>query len=215
MTLVALGAAAALAFLAGLALPLPALAVAAKPLPVLILAWSQRDAPPGRPRALLTAGLVLSAVGDVVLELGHFVPGLVAFLCAHVAYVGGFLARSRTPALLRALPFAVWGGVALARLWPHLGPLAAPVSAYVLVICTMGWRAAALVGEAPPRQARLALAGAALFVLSDTILAFNKFADPIPGARWFVMSTYWAGQVGIGLSLRRLAEPSAAALSSR
>lgn len=53
-----------------------------------------------------------------------------------------------------------------------------------------------------------AFLGAMLFMLSDSILAWNKFRDPtglkrpdIPHAKLWVMITYYAAQVFIGLSV--------------
>ena len=83
----------------------------------------------------------------MLLEAGLFLPGLLAFLAAHVAYVAAFLSADRRPALGRALPFLAWGLGAFALLRPGLGPMAVPVAVYVAVICTMMWRAAARVGS--------------------------------------------------------------------
>jgi uncharacterized membrane protein YhhN len=192
----------ALLYFVGLATGLPDLRLAVKPFPALALAtWVLLRCP--RPLGRLTAaGLVLSAAGDVLLEAGLFLPGLLAFLAAHVAYVAAFLAAERRPALGRALPFLAWGLGALALLRPGLGPMALPVVLYVAVICTMMWRAAARVGSPGTRAlaAALGLAGAVAFGASDTFIAFDRFAAPIPGARWPIMVLYWLGQSGIAAS---------------
>ena len=192
----------AILYFVGLAAPSPPLCLAVKPFPVLALAaWVVLRCP--RPRGRLTAGgLLLSAVGDVLLEAGFFLPGLVAFLAAHLAYLAAFLTADRRPALGRALPFLAWGLGAFALLRPGLGPMAVPVAVYVAVICTMMWRAAARVGSpgSPALAALLGLAGAVAFGASDTLIAFNRFAEPIPGARWPIMIFYWLGQSGLAAS---------------
>ena len=38
------------------------------------------------------------------------------------------------------------------------------------------------------------------FGASDTLIAFNRFAAPIPGVRWPIMILYWLGQSGIAAS---------------
>jgi len=201
-TLAGVGIAAALLYFVGLAVDLPALRAAVKPVPALALAswvsWRCRD----RVAWLTTAGLVLSAAGDVLLEGGRFLPGLVAFLCAHLAYAAAFLVADRRPALGRALPFLAWGLGALALLRPGLGDMAVPVSVYVTVICFMMWRAAARVGSpgTPALAAALGLAGAIVFGVSDTLLAFNRFGGPIPDAGWPIMILYWLGQLGLAAS---------------
>ena len=72
-----------------------------------------------------------------------------------------------------------------------------------LVRFTMMWRAAARVGSpnVPRKAALLGLAGALSFGASDTLLAVNRFADPVPGAGWLVIVLYWLGQWGIAGSV--------------
>ena len=178
----------------------PSLRLAAKPLPVLVLAQAVAAAP-GRAFALrrgIFIGLLLSAAGDVLLELDLFLPGLLAFLAAHVAYVVAFLSDTRAAAPLRALPFAIWGGLLFTHVQPRLGSLAGPVIVYVAAICTMMWRAAARVGSRPGlRGARAGLLGAVSFGLSDSLIALDRFSSPIPGMSAPIMLFYWLGQVGI------------------
>ena len=106
--LAAIAIAAALSFFAGRELDLAWLRLVTKPLPALVLAaWvlQRNGRAPGR---LVCAGLVVSALGDLLLEMGRFLPGLVAFLAAHVAYVAAFVCDEGRLRLLRLLPFAVW-----------------------------------------------------------------------------------------------------------
>lgn len=175
--------------------------LALKAVPVLALAaWvSLRSRQPlGR---LTAAGLVLAAVGDVLLDAGLFLPGLGAFLLAHVLYTLAFLSAESRPALARALPFAAWGLGTFALLRPGLGSLTLPVGAYVVVITVMMWRAAARVGSPQAgRAAWLGLAGALAFGASDTLIAVTRFLQPIEGVRLPIMLLYWLGQWGIAAS---------------
>jgi uncharacterized membrane protein YhhN len=181
LLLAVLGIAAALLYLGGVVDGPVRLVV--KPVPVLALAaWATLRGsrqPLGR---LTAAGLLLSAVGDVLLDAGRFLPGLGAFLLAHVVYILAFISVERRPAVARALPFAAWGLVTFNLLRPGLGTLALPVGAYVVVITIMMWRAAARVGS--PRAGRaawLGLAGAIAFGSSDTLIAVTRFLQPIEG----------------------------------
>lgn len=201
-TLAGLAIATALLFFVGLAADLPALRLAAKPFPAVALGlWvaSRCREPLGW---LTAAGLGLSAAGDGLLEGESFLPGLLAFLCAHLAYAAAFLLADRRAALGRAIPFLAWGLTALALLRPGLGAMAAPVTGYVVVVCVMMWRAAARVGSprTPALAAALGLAGAVAFGASDMLFAFDRFAAPIPGAAWPIMLLYWLGQCGIAAS---------------
>jgi alkenylglycerophosphocholine hydrolase len=200
--------AAALLFLSGLGGESARLGL--KPVPALALAFwvfARRRDPPGR---LTTAGLLLSALGDVVLESGRFLPGLVAFLAAHIAYVLAFVLDERRPRLLLLLPFAAWSAGAFGLLRPGLGAMALPVGVYVCVITVMMWRAAARVGSphVPTGAARAGALGAVAFGASDTLIAFDRFLEPMPGARVPILVLYWLGQLGIAASMA-LARPRA------
>lgn len=182
------------------ALGLPWLNFLCKPLTtLLVIAYAtgrgQDDAP--APRRWVLAGLVLSLGGDVALmwpERG-FLPGLVSFLLAHLAYLVAFTRVQRLAA--RPGVFVVYAVVAaliLAQLWPGVpGPLRAPVVAYVVCLAAMAAQAAVLWRCGAARGAVLAIGGA-LFLASDALLATNKFAGPLPLASLWVLSTYWLAQ---------------------
>ncbi|MFT3666333.1 lysoplasmalogenase [Piscinibacter sp.] len=175
-----------------------------KPLATVLViahAWPRgRDTP--QLRRWVLAGLVLSLAGDVALLWPQrgFLPGLVSFLLAHLAYLWAFTRRARLAA--RRLPFAVYAlvaGAVLWLLWPGVpGALRIPVLAYVACLAAMAAQAAVLWPLAPPgprrrRAAGLALGGA-LFVLSDALLATNRFTLPLPAASLWILASYWAAQ---------------------
>jgi uncharacterized membrane protein YhhN len=202
--LLGLGALAGAAFLVGDGLDVYWLCLAAKPVPVLALAAYLLPAKSWLSR-LVVAGLLLSVAGDVLLEIEAdlFVPGLVAFLLAHLAYIAGFVADTRRLHLLRLLPFAGYGATAYVILLPGLGEMTVPVTAYMVVICAMMWRASARIGEARPLLAWLGLAGAVVFAVSDTLIAVDRFMVEVPAASTMIILLYWAGQLGITLSVDR------------
>lgn len=176
----------------------------AKPMPALLLAGLVRRREHGTYARRLAVGLVLSAVGDLCMELrGGFLAGLGVFLLAHLAYAAAFLAEGRRPGLLRALPFLAFAGGAFAVLRPGLGGLVAPVALYVTAIAVMMWRAACCLGEpGRPGVARVAaLGGAILFAASDLLIGLDRFRAPIPHGRVAILALYWAGQAGIALSV--------------
>lgn len=172
----------------------------------------------GRYARLIFAGLALSLLGDVLLEVGPelFLPGLGAFLLAHVSYTAAFLSVTRRLALLRALPFLLLAVGATVALWPGLGGMAPPVTAYVAVICSMGWRAAAMLGDMalPRREQWLAFLGALLFSASDGLLSIRLFVTPLPGLGYAVMLLYWAAQFCIAASTRVAHAPAVMPVSS-
>ena len=203
----------ALLCIAGGLFAVPALVVAFKPLATIaLLAWAwPRGA--GRPRQqrFVRLGLALSLVGDVALlwPTQGFLPGLVAFLLAHLAYIAAFSAPVRFAA--RPWVFAVYALAAAAivsRLWPAIpAALQLPVLAYVLCIAAMAaqaavwWLAARRTAEAA--LAQRAAIGGLLFLASDSLLAFNKFDAPLALAPLWILGTYWLAQGCIATSLAR------------
>lgn len=198
----AVAAACGLAYLAAMGSAPPALLAALKAVPVLCLAaWCW---PGAAPWPLVPAGLLVSAAGDVLLALGHFLPGLLVFLVVHVLYTAEFLRQTRRLRLLRAVPFVLWMGAGFALIAPVLGRLLWPVAVYAAAIGVMMWRAAATLdrtGEVR-REELWALAGAVLFGASDTVLALHRFMTPWPDAPYVLMVLYWAGQAALARSVR-------------
>lgn len=145
---------------------------------------------------LIFSGLLLSLAGDAFLALPNdrFIPGLIAFLLAHLCYIAAFVSQNRRVRLLRLLPYVVWVGGIYLFLFPKLGAMAAPVGVYCLVIAVMMWRATEFGRPA-------AVAGAILFGLSDTTLALMRFEGDIPYGGVFLILAYWTGQWGIAKSV--------------
>jgi alkenylglycerophosphocholine hydrolase len=178
-----------------------------KPVPVLAMAlWLGLLPRKGRYQLAVIAGLLLSAVGDVLLSWSDetFLFGLIAFLLGHLAYIAAFLQDGRGLYLGRGLLAYAYGALAYVYLFTagDLGEMTIPVLAYVIVICTMLWRAASRV-NAPgvtARSAWVGLAGAAFFTVSDTLLALDMFAGQQLFGPHAVILTYWVGQLGICLS---------------
>ncbi len=176
-----------------------------KPLTTLLIiahAWPRGAGQPLARRWVLV-GLLLSLCGDVALmwpERG-FLPGLVAFLLAHLAYLRAFT-RDGVPLAALRPPFVLYGGLAafiLWQLWPGVpAPLRWPVLAYVACLASMAAQAAVvgLCWRGTPRRRRgLWLAvGGALFLCSDALLASNRFAAPLPLSDLWILLGYWLAQ---------------------
>jgi alkenylglycerophosphocholine/alkenylglycerophosphoethanolamine hydrolase len=186
------------------------LRVVAKPIPVLMLAlWVSGLRVKGRYQLAIIIGLLLSALGDILLEYSEatFLLGLAAFLLGHVAYIVAFLQDTRKLHPFYGTAAYAYGFFAAVFLMTtgDLGGMIGPVYLYILVITTMVWRSAARL-DAPGvvRFSALAgLIGAILFAVSDSILAFRLFGTPIQLGGVAVMLTYWLGQLGIALSAWR------------
>lgn len=190
---------------------------ACKPLAtVLLLLLAARAVAPvsARYRGTILLGLLFSLLGDIFLMLpvDLFLAGLGAFLLAHLCYMGAFFAGSDARTRLVSIaPFAVFGIANLAGLLPRLErAMRAPVIAYVIALLLMAGFALARARSLRAREgaasavaasARLAAVGAAWFVVSDTLLAWNRFGGGIPLASLWVLATYFTAQWYIARSV--------------
>lgn len=184
-----------------------------KPLlmPVLMVSLMYPDMKmPGK--KIILGGLFFSWLGDIFLlfESGqsiYFIAGLVCFLITHICYIIYFLSiRSDAPSFLKKHPAYLllipgYGAALVYLLFPYLGILKIPVIVYGATICAMllGSLHVYLKVKAPAN--RYFVSGAALFVLSDSLLAFNKFYQPLPFAGIWIMLSYCAAQFLIVLGL--------------
>lgn len=168
----------------------------------LVLAALQLDPSSDLARTLLICGLLLSLVGDVCLMLptDAFVPGLMAFLGAHLFYVAAMAALGlEFGAVVLGLLLAAVVGLVLARKIVAGAraadpALAAPVTLYVVVLSVM---AAVAIGTGRPA----AFIGGVAFVASDSVLGWTRFVSDFRQGRLVVMVTYHVAQFGLVLAL--------------
>ncbi|WGL15580.1 lysoplasmalogenase [Microbulbifer bruguierae] len=149
----------------------------------------------GTTRTLALLALVFSASGDVLLAIdfpNHFVFGLGAFLLAQLAYGCNFLRSPRFGSryfALRGMAVVLAALVLARQVLPGAGELALPVVFYIVAIVFM-----ALSAAAHGSGSSLLFAGALTFMISDALIAINRFVDPVPLAGTWIMLTYYAAQ---------------------
>lgn len=204
---VLVGATAVLAIAGALLPDLRALHYVAKPLATLLVAllvW-RAPAPQANYRRAVLAGLLLSTLGDVWLMLpwDAFVAGLASFLVAHLAYLFAFTRRVRLQVLRWPfLAYAVLAAAVLALLWPRLpDALRVPVVIYVVALAAMAAQAAVVALRQPSPSSIAAALGGLSFVVSDALLAIDRFHTPLPLAPLWVLASYWVAQFLIGRSV--------------
>lgn len=157
-------------------------------------------------------GLIFSSFGDILLEISEsdklfFIGGLVNFLIAHIFYIVGFLKTdiSYKNAIPISLILLVFYGILMSLLIPNAEfELKVPILFYGIIICTMAFLSFNRYfsdNEKTYVLPRLyAFIGSTIFVVSDTLLALNKFYHPIINAKTLVMITYYFAQTFIGAS---------------
>ncbi len=155
-------------------------------------------------KMLICSGLVFSLAGDVFLMLpkDRFLFGLLSFLMAHVFYIVAFT---------RGTGFGCTGwiagsmaliGILLAvLLTPHAGRMKLPVVIYTTVILIMAWQACERWNRLRQGNAFLAGAGALLFLVSDSLLAWNRFRRPFRSAEALKLGSYFLAQWMIAVSV--------------
>lgn len=150
---------------------------------------------------LIISGLIFSLVGDVWLMMpdDRFIQGLVSFLIAHIFYIAAFSSIGDHIAPLWALiPLGLIAAVAFAYLRPGLGKYLVPVVVYMTAILIMSWQS---FNQWQATGLWWAVVGALLFMLSDTILAINRFRQHFHPAQALILGTYFLAQWFIAQSI--------------
>lgn len=156
---------------------------------------------------LMQFGLFLSWFGDIALMIDRdsvplFIAGLSFFLIAHLGYTAAFVGSIRRSgksfswgkAVGVTVAFGIFTGVFFWQMKDGLAEMYAPVLAYTVVITAMGIASALRHGHADSADFRLILIGAVLFILSDCVIAWNKFVVDFPHDQVLNMSLYLSGQ---------------------
>ncbi len=146
-------------------------------------------------------GLIFSLAGDIFLEFERrFLYGMFAFFLTHVFYSIGFVKLFNLPS---SWTFVIIYSIVLVQyffLKKHLERFKLPVLLYSLAIATMlSLSFAAMRGENYSEV--LLPIGATLFAFSDSYIAWDKFVKELPLRNFLVLSTYFAGQLLIALSI--------------
>jgi len=179
-----------------------------KPLIVMsLMAWLYSSTNlKGRFHKRIFTGLIFALAGDVLLMLQagrptFFIYGLIAFLLCHIFYIRAFTLdhrsnpKHRTPYFLWIVGvFAIFCSGLFFYLQPKLGVMQFPVLMYAIIITVMALMAVNRYGKVNIFSFKLILYGALFFLLSDSVLAINKFTQTIPQGGVLIMATYMIAQ---------------------
>ena len=153
---------------------------------------------------LMSAGLLYSWAGDVALEFTQsnanmFILGLIFFLLAHVMYLSVFITTPGENSILGKrvylmIPVILFGSALVVFLYKDLGDMKIPVIIYAVVILLMLAGAINRIEKVKMKSYLMVLAGAILFVISDSTIAINKFSMPFKASDFVIMATYIAAQ---------------------
>ncbi|MFQ5437138.1 MAG: lysoplasmalogenase [Anaerolineae bacterium] len=168
-----------------------------------IALWGQGDPAAPAYKWLIVAGLIFCLGGDIFLMLPErfFLAGLSSFLVGHWFYIGAFGTRTPFSIPWWVVLLVLYGLFMYRLIQPNLGKMRGAVAFYIFIILVMAVSALTRWQALGANSAQLAAVGAILFVISDSVLALDRFRQKFKIARVIVLSTYWAAQWLIAMSV--------------
>jgi len=159
---------------------------------------------------LVVVGLLFGLGGDICLIFREetpkaFLAGLLSFMLGHVVYIiafslgTGFFEAIQWWSLLFMIPYLLVALFLHKSLKDHMGKMKVPAMVYMGVILTMSVFALLRAFSANPLTFWFVFTGSVLFVVSDTILAFEHFKNMSVYNHAAVMATYITAQLLIAL----------------
>ncbi len=153
--------------------------------------------------------IAFSWLGDVFLLIPYrqdllFIFGLGAFLIAHLLYIMIFRKLENSPEVRKHpnfirqfifnLPILIAAALIYYIISPGLGGMKFPVIIYILTITTMAATARDRFSKTNAQSFWLIFLGAISFMVSDALLAIQKFSFAIAYGQLWVMGTYGLAQ---------------------
>ncbi|MCF6180964.1 lysoplasmalogenase [Lutibacter sp.] len=184
----------------GIIFSIPILIYIFKPLIIFSLLFLYVFSLPKRLKWYVMA-LELSFFGDVLLLFTgnlFFIAGLVSFLLAHILFIKIVISRIKTVNFLKlaisVIPFLVTFILLIFTLKDSLHEMLLPVIIYGVIISTFGTVSLLAYLNKKSKKSMLMLFGAIFFMISDSLLAINKFYNPAHILEVIVMATYVIAQ---------------------
>ncbi|MBC7473442.1 MAG: lysoplasmalogenase [Candidatus Sericytochromatia bacterium] len=155
-------------------------------------------------RNLIILAMIFSLIGDIllILDKSKFIYGLLSFLIAHLIYIFAFThqVNFRLPYYI-FLPFILYGILIYKFLENNLGKLKIAVVVYIFSILIMGLTAINRYYIYANNFNLLLVIGALLFIISDSVIAINKFRSKFNSAEFIILSSYYLAQLLIAFSI--------------
>jgi uncharacterized membrane protein YhhN len=159
-------------------------------------------------RLMIVLAFLFSWVGDMFLMMAHtneilFYAGVGGFFFAQLFYIITFLKVSgdltivaylkRNPAWI--IPFIIYLGIMLIILKPGMDGIMVPIiTVYAISLIAMSVAALNRKYRVGQQSFKLVFIGSIFFVISDSMIAINKFALPFERASFMIILTYLIAQ---------------------
>lgn len=154
-----------------------------------------------KPMFWYVLGMFFCFIGDVLLMFkgaNFFMYGLAAFLLGHIVYIkitASFLPKDLTVKMITsAFPFVIFFCILMYLIYPNLNEMLIPVVVYGVTISTFGSVAFLNYRSEKSTENGWLFIGAILFILSDSLIALNKFYEPNELYGVSIMITYILAQ---------------------
>ncbi|MCK9169168.1 MAG: lysoplasmalogenase [Treponema sp.] len=148
------------------------------------------------------AALACGTAGDIFLlstDEKHFAAGALCFLTGHICWITQYskvyTVCSPAKIVIGIICTAVLLTAAYFILGKPRGIIGIGTIAYGAVLCMLVFTGTAAVYTFGTIAAELYLAGALLFLVSDSMLGFAVIKKPFPRSQFFIMLTYIAAQI--------------------
>jgi uncharacterized membrane protein YhhN len=145
--------------------------------------------------------LEFSFFGDVLLMFSgklFFMAGLISFLMTHILFIKIAINRIKKTSILKvitaSIPFLILFLALISLLKNSLNELLIPVIIYGITISTFGAVSLLDYLQTKTLKSTWMLAGAIVFIISDSLLAINKFYSPNAIFEVLIMVTYIVAQ---------------------
>jgi len=161
-------------------------------------------------KRIMLIALLFSWFGDIFPMIDQkypalFIFGLASFLISHLLYIFAFNQAAHAPLdipLIKKHPWVIFllivtGSYIFKTLKPGLGDMVVPVIIYLIAILSMFLFALNRWGKVNRSSFLWIVLGALFFIVSDSILAFDKFHHRIHDAHLIIMATYMIAQYSI------------------
>ncbi len=171
---------------------------------IIILAFLLPDSVSIIYKSFIIVGLFFSLLGDIFLMLpkNKFIHGLISFFIAHILFIIAIISDFGPYFDWQYLiPILLYLIIILKIILPHTGKIKLPVIFYTIIISFFLWQAAGRAYYLADNSSIMAFLGALAFIISDSVLAYNKFVKSFKLAEIIIMLTYWGALYLLTLSL--------------
>jgi uncharacterized membrane protein YhhN len=160
-------------------------------------------------KKLIALAIIFSFFGDVFLIFQNqnplfFILGLISFLIAHIFYISQNLKncalKINNRLVISFMPMLIWAIVLLILAYKNAGAYFVPIFVYAIILCALYMSMLFARSKFSDLNWQLLFLGTILFIISDSMIAINRFILPFDMAGFAIMISYIVAQFLIVLA---------------